>query len=749
MTMKPRLRVRGMNVRHVRAGLLQQRRHLEIGRDVFLAGRRVHDDERVGLRRPGGRIDVAARHAEIAAEAGVSGCHADSADAPSQVACQPGPDEGESRVVLEHSYKYSAQIVRETSIKAATCGLGLALLLTSRLAHADEPACPRPPQRPRATAPPAGRPSRRTRRRADHHREPTTTTSSSTSTATPCCRGNVVMRQGDAGHPRRPPRIRREERSAPSSTGGVEFSDPDAQGARQQRRVFAGARARNSRAREFELPERNARGAARNLQVDAERQGHAGRTCPSPPARSTDVAWQTEGAAASSSTRARATAPGAAPASSSRACRIIYLPWMTFPDRPAAQERLPVPEHRRLVAQRRGDSRCLTTGTSGRTSTSRPSRSTTPSAAWTSPASCATSRGASAARSTSTICPSDDIADRRPHARARSTHVAELPGDWRFRIDATDVSDSDYFEDFAHGPGRHQRAVRRTARGSHLSRRALERARAGPGFPDHRRRTAGRGPALRAHAAPARLGRLGLGPRRHRLRLRRRVRELRAQPRRHRLAHGRGAARRLRLVGAGILRAPLGGLSLHAVLARGPGAGHRRLADALAAVRVARCRPGVRTHRRLAGPAPHDARAARALSVHAVSRSERAAAVRHRAARPEPRAAVSHQPLRRRGPRQRRQPDRVRPHQPPVRLRQRRAVPRGERRPGLLLREAARGAAGRAAGDARHLRLHRAGFADGVQELERRSRAAMESRRHAQRALAVPPAIPARRRSRR
>ena len=53
--------------------------------------------------------------------------------------------------------------------------------------------------------------------------------------------------------------------------------------------------------------------------------------------------------------------------------------------------------------------------------------------------------------------------------------------------------------------------------------------------------------------------------------------------------------------------------------------------------------------------------------------------------------------------------------------RQRRAVPRGERRPGLLLREAARGAAGRAGGDARHLGLHRAGFPVGVQELERRS----------------------------
>ena len=110
-------------------------------------------------------------------------------------------------------------------------------------------------------------------------------------------------------------------------------------------------------------------------------------------------------------------------------------------------------------------------------------------------------------------------------------------------------------------------------------------------------------------------------------------------------------------------------------------------------------------------------------------------------ARSEPGAAVPRQSLRGRRSRQRRQPDRLRPHQPSVRRRQRRAVPRGERRPGLLLRKAARGVAGRARGHARHLGLHRAGLVVRVQELERRSRPAMESRRHPQRAFAVPPAI--------
>ena len=47
--------------------------------------------------------------------------------------------------------------------------------------------------------------------------------------------------------------------------------------------------------------------------------------------------------------------------------------------------------------------------------------------------------------------PNDEIEEIDRH-HIQLKHVAELPGDWRFRIDATDVSDSRYFEDFAHGP---------------------------------------------------------------------------------------------------------------------------------------------------------------------------------------------------------------------------------------------------------------------------------------------------------
>jgi hypothetical protein len=85
--------IEGMHMRHMGAGLLQQRRHLQIRTDVFLAGRRVHDHQRIGLGRPGRRVYVAAGHTEITSEAGVGGCHADAADPPTEVLRQPGLNE--------------------------------------------------------------------------------------------------------------------------------------------------------------------------------------------------------------------------------------------------------------------------------------------------------------------------------------------------------------------------------------------------------------------------------------------------------------------------------------------------------------------------------------------------------------------------------------------------------------------------------------------------------------------------------
>ena len=301
----------------MRPGLLEQRRHLEIGGDVFLAGRRIHDDERVGPRRPGRRIDIATRHPEIAAEAGVSGCHADSADAPSEVARQPGTNEGESRVVLEHSYKYSAQMARETS--TAPLLLLLALAFQSPACGSDLPTSGLPPTRGRR------RRFRRNRRRCagdpvdePSPSKPTTTTSRSTSMATPCCPAmSSCARATRSSAPIAWSTTRRPDSA--KLTGAVEFSSPDAQGARQQRRVFADARrAIRRRAVRAARAQRARRGAQHA--GGRQRHGDARRRVASPPARSPMTDWQLKSRSIEIDTRRRAMARGAAPASSSRAC---------------------------------------------------------------------------------------------------------------------------------------------------------------------------------------------------------------------------------------------------------------------------------------------------------------------------------------------------------------------------------------------------------------------------------------------
>ncbi len=196
--------------------------------------------------RPGGRIDIAARHTEITAEAGVSGCHADTADAPSEVARQPGADEGESRVVLEHSYKYSAQMARETS--TATLLLLLAIASFSpAIARADEPDCPQPAAAERGCAIRRRRRTGRSGRRSRHHRGRR--------------QGLQLRRQrqrrafgkcrhapGRQGHPRRSPGVRGEDRAGKAHRRR-RILEPRAQGARQQRRAIRRRSARSSRAR--------------------------------------------------------------------------------------------------------------------------------------------------------------------------------------------------------------------------------------------------------------------------------------------------------------------------------------------------------------------------------------------------------------------------------------------------------------------------------------------------------------------
>ncbi len=187
---------------------------------------------------------------------------------------------------------------------------------------------------------------------------------------------------------------------------------------------------------------------------------------------------------------------------------------------------------------------CLTTGTSGRTWTSWPSPSTTPSAAWISPASCVISRTRQRGTLDFNYPAERRHRGHRPHARTprarrRAARRLALPHR-RHRRRATPAT-SRTSRTAPRAPAcRSPNGSRKlTYRDEHWNVRAQVQD-----FQTIDENLPDRGPAVCAHASRARLGRLGPGPGRDRLRIRRRVRELRAQSRRHRLAHGRGAARR-------------------------------------------------------------------------------------------------------------------------------------------------------------------------------------------------------------
>ena len=495
----------------MRPGLLEQRGHLEIGGDVFLAGRRVHDDERVGLGRPGGRVDIAARHAEIAAEAGVSGCHADSADAPSEVACQPGTDEGESRVVLEHSYKYSAQHgARDFDQRPLTAGLGAYLLLASMgAAPADEPTAPNP-RRPQRRPPKPGH------GRTNPVDEPVTIEADDKDFDFDV-NGNarVIRQRRDApGRQASSAPIASSTTRRPSSaklTGGVEFTDPvlKVRGNSGTYSPALGARIRGQRS--SSCPQRNARGAARNMQVDANGKMTLRGRVASPPARPRIGPGRCS-ARRHRARHARADGTGRGTSVEFKGVPIMYLPWMTFPDR-------------RRSARAASCSRSI--GGSSRNGAEievpyywniRPNLDFTArarlllaSAAWISPASCAISRTASAARSTSTICPSDDIAgiDRTrftsstsPSCPATGASASTPPTSATPTTSRTSRTGPEGTSvPFA------ERLAEVTYRDEHLNVRAQVQdfQTIDDELPDG-------GPAVRAHAARARLGRLGPGP---------------------------------------------------------------------------------------------------------------------------------------------------------------------------------------------------------------------------------------------
>jgi LPS-assembly protein len=331
--------------------------------------------------------------------------------------------------------------VPATSIKAVLAGLGL-LLLGPASALADDD-CPQP-------APVTGRPPPAPVR-TNPADQPITIESDDNDfsyevngNARLC--GNVVMHQGDRS-------IRADclEYDAANQSakldGGIVYSDPQltVRGGNGTYSPTIGAEFEGT---EFELPERNARGSARSMKMDVNGritlEGVTFSTCPAQ-----DKSWEMKAERIELDMQER-NGTGQGARVEFKGVPIFYAPWLTFPIGP----------------QRKSGFLFPNVGRSTRSGFElevpyywniRPNVDFTASPIYYS------KRGLDLAgelrfltdRQRGTFdfdyLPSDDVAHRN-RSRFELQHLAELPGDWRFRIDAIDVSDSDYFEDFARGP---------------------------------------------------------------------------------------------------------------------------------------------------------------------------------------------------------------------------------------------------------------------------------------------------------
>jgi LPS-assembly protein len=333
----------------------------------------------------------------------------------------------------------------ETSITVAIRGLGLSLLLAFHAAHADEPPCPSTTPAATADAQPAAPAT------PPNPDAPITIESDDKDfefdvdgNARLC--GNVEMKQGDR-------RVRADCLEYNSKTqdaklkGGIEYSDPMLT-VRGNSGTYSPTLGAEFQGTQFELPERGARGSAENLKADADGkvtlQGVNFTTCPA-----NQVDWQLNADEIELDTRER-TGTGRGTRIEFKGVPIVYLPWMTFP----------------LGDQRKSGFLFPNVGASSRNGAVvevpyywniRPNLDLTAEPVYYS------KRGLDLAGEVRYLTrrqrgelefnylPGDDLAGR-DRSRLRLGHVAALPGEWRVRIDATDVSDTDYFEDFARGP---------------------------------------------------------------------------------------------------------------------------------------------------------------------------------------------------------------------------------------------------------------------------------------------------------
>ena len=187
--------------------------------------------------------------------------------------------------------------VPATSIRAAKTGLGLLLLLALSAARADETECPQPVVASGAPTPGAAS--------KNDGSEAVTIDGDKVEynvNGNAVLSGDVEMHQGDK-------RVRADHLEYDAANqrakleGGVEYQDP-ALTVRANTGTYSAVLGAQFEGTEFDLPERNAHGAARSMQVDAAGkvtlEDVAFSTCPA-----TDLAWQLKAKKIELDTRAR------------------------------------------------------------------------------------------------------------------------------------------------------------------------------------------------------------------------------------------------------------------------------------------------------------------------------------------------------------------------------------------------------------------------------------------------------------
>ncbi len=258
--------------------------------------------------------------------------------------------------------------------------------------------------------------------------------------------GNVVMRQGNREIHADCLEYDKVGNHA-KLDGGIEYRDPELV-VRGNSGNYSPALGADFQGTEFEVPSRNARGAAESMKVDPNGkitlEEVSFSTCPA-----TDLSWQLKARQIELDTRERnGTSRGAKV--EFKGVPIFYMPWMTFPIGPQRKSGFLFPD---IGASSRSGAQVATPYY----------WNIRPNMDFTALPTYFAKRGLDLGgefrfltrrqRGTLTFnyLPNDRLADEDRH-RVTLAHVAELPGEWRFRIDATDVGDTEYFEDFAQGP---------------------------------------------------------------------------------------------------------------------------------------------------------------------------------------------------------------------------------------------------------------------------------------------------------